>query len=498
MLTVTEIENIKSQFKEVITYSQNIPDPQVDKLFEEWLENKRDFIEAMGGNLIYEYPVPVSFELDEKDKMRVVEDFEDLIATTYNNSELASFVYQNKGGFFTNRVVEKYKTNNGDIIPEGMKLLKAFKFFETDKNTLDRLQTAASMLIQEDKIEGTLCLSVHPLDFLSVSENNHNWRSCHALDGEYRAGNLSYMKDKTTIICYLKGKNQEKLPHFPDSVLWNSKKWRVLLFFSENWDMLFAGRQYPFSSNTGIDFVREKLLPLARMNDWSPWTDRMLKKWNDGIREHSFIPPYLAYDANSKLARLNEIITNEPGSLQFNDLLSSSCYEPLYCIRLNKVKNYWKGFCSALVYNTEAEEKEDSEDEYILQPCNIRIMPRIKIGGAVHCLHCGNKKIELTESMMCNECELEYGTSDSDMFTTCSCCGTRFYYEDSLFVDSTGELICPSCADEYTSFCANCGSLFYNDDLCYDSGIDDYYCKHCYEDLKAEGEIKNENFDDLW
>ena len=28
-------------------------------------------------------------------------------------------------------------------------------------------------------------------DYLSLSENAFNWRSCHALDGEYRAGNLS-------------------------------------------------------------------------------------------------------------------------------------------------------------------------------------------------------------------------------------------------------------------------------------------------------------------
>lgn len=85
------------------------------------------------------------------------------------------------------------------------------------------------MLIQEDKVTGILCLSIHPLDYLSLSENTYNWRSCHALDGEYRAGNLSYMMDNTTVVCYLKGEDEAELPHFPAEVKWNSKKWRMLL-----------------------------------------------------------------------------------------------------------------------------------------------------------------------------------------------------------------------------------------------------------------------------
>ena len=128
------------------------------------------------------------------------------------------------------------------MIPRGMKIVKSFKYFEKDEDTLADIQSAASMIIQEDKIEGKLCMSVHPLDFLSLSENTYNWRSCHALDGDYRAGNLSYMVDSSTVICYLKSDRDERLPNFPPEVKWNSKKWRVLLFFSNDWDMIFAGR----------------------------------------------------------------------------------------------------------------------------------------------------------------------------------------------------------------------------------------------------------------
>ena len=52
-MSVKEIDDIKEQFKKVISYSQGIENPVVDDLFEKWLEGKRDFIEAMGGKLIY-------------------------------------------------------------------------------------------------------------------------------------------------------------------------------------------------------------------------------------------------------------------------------------------------------------------------------------------------------------------------------------------------------------------------------------------------------------
>ena len=241
-----QYKEVQKKFNEVISASQGIEDPQTDDLFQKWMEAKRDFIEAMDGQLIWEWPEQVAFELGSKEKNLRVDDFVELIQNRWQNNDLADFVAFEKDGFFSNQVTRQYICPQRNlIIPQGMKLLKAFKFFENDVKVLNDIQSAASMIIQEDKITGTLCLSVHPLDFLSLSENTHNWRSCHALDGEYRGGNLSYMVDRSTIICYIRSNRDDYLPDFGD-VKWNSKKWRVLLFFSNKWDMLFAGRQYPF------------------------------------------------------------------------------------------------------------------------------------------------------------------------------------------------------------------------------------------------------------
>lgn len=65
--------------------------------------------------------------------------------------------------------------------------------------------------------------------FLTSSVNTYNWRSCHALDGEYRAGNLSYMADNVTFMCYIKGEAKLQYPFLPHGISWNSKKWRMLV-----------------------------------------------------------------------------------------------------------------------------------------------------------------------------------------------------------------------------------------------------------------------------
>lgn len=453
--------DIQEQFNKVISYSQGIPEPETDKLFADWLEAKRDFIEAFGGQLIYEWPEKVSFELGSREKSLRLDDFIGVLENRYENYDLAEFVRANKEGFFSNQVVEPYTTSKGDIIPKGMKLLRAFKFFESDANALEAEQNAASMIIQEDKIEGILCLSVHPLDFLSTSENTHNWRSCHALDGEYRSGNLSHMIDHSTFICYLKSSKDEKLPNFPPDVPWNSKKWRVLFYMSDRWDMIFAGRQYPFCTETGLDFVKNKVFPRANLGDFSSWIDKKYCGFKDkdvySNFSHSYVPVV------DGLVALDELVINEPGSLQFNDVLSSSCYDALYAYK--KVECFG-GYKYAPMHK----------------------FTRFHIGGKCNCTRCGKYPIEITSSFMCNDCELEYGDSEDDMFAYCPCCGSRYYYDDGVWVEGDEECVCPSCADRETTICDCCGTRHYTSAMVYSRKHNKYLCPECWDEMQIEEE----------
>lgn len=124
---------------------------------------------------------------------------------------------------------------------------------------------------------GKLCISIHPLDFLSSSENNYNWRSCHSLDGDFAVGNLSYLQDGCTAICYLKGADNVKLPNFPATVPWNDKKWRMLVHISKNKDFIFAGRQYPFFSEDALNKVKTLLLDKVFPDQ------KFEEKWSDMV-----------------------------------------------------------------------------------------------------------------------------------------------------------------------------------------------------------------------
>ena len=297
---------------------------------------------------------------------------------------------------------------------------------------------------------------MRPLDFLSSSENTHNWRSCHALDGDYRGGNLSYMVDKSTIMCYLKSTKNEKLPNFPKEVPWNSKKWRVLLFFSNDWNMIFAGRQYPFYTESGLNFVKDKILSgKFKLGDWSEWTNKKIRGFEaNGLHYCHMKYPYIP--VGNKLKPLDEIVIDKPNSLQFDDLLYSSCYDCFYSVRT--VDTFF-----------------DKE------PCTTD-KTKVEIGGAIPCCKCGRNTVELSETFLCNDCELEYGNADSDIFSTCPCCGNRFIFDDGFFVSGAEETICPHCAEENAARCEICGDLVYKDDIVYDKDTDAYVCKWCKED----------------
>jgi hypothetical protein len=109
---------------------------------------------------------------------------------------------------------------------------------------LDRWQVKYSQILNETKLKGNLHISIHPLDYLSMSENNNGWRSCQSLDGEFAAGTLSMMSDSCTVVAYLASPKQEAIRGMGD-VEWNSKKWRQLVHIGPGLDKFFCSKHYP-------------------------------------------------------------------------------------------------------------------------------------------------------------------------------------------------------------------------------------------------------------
>lgn len=462
-------EDIKQQFKSVISHSQNIPDPKVDELFRKWETNKAKFINRFGG-LIYEWSGPIEFTLDDTQKRQRAMEFATTVSDTFNNPALAEFIDENLDSFFDNKVSKSLN----EKVPVGMKLLKAFKYFEPNGAALRSIQDLASNIIQENKIRGTLCFSVHPLDFLSSSENTYNWRSCHALDGEYRAGNLSYMTDKCTFMVYLKGADNQKLYGF-GPVEWNSKKWRMLIHAAEDDSIMFAGRQYPFSSKSGIDTVLNIYNNLMVIGPKEkPWIATWFKY---GGWRADYVDSYVPYDAtnaedtrhlaaryivyDNQLVDISKVVQEGLNCLNYNDILQSTCYlYPYYAIY----------------------------DPYGYHSVNNLLAHPVIVGEEVLCLHCGKELISDPETMRCNDCELNFGTEENDVYSVCDCCGTRIYIDDATEVGDNEELVCDACFHAYAFVCDCCGNAYFDSDRVFvpdkhNKECGSWYCRGCYEDL---------------
>lgn len=404
-----------------------------------WKANKAWFLDST-GTLICEYPTPVIFDLDDESRKSKVDEFIDWVYREYGE-DMYSFFKDNYDGILDNKLTQPY----GDF-PRGMRLSKVL-MKEFGLNAED-VRQKLSMLIQSNKVTGTLCLSVHPLDYLSASENNHGWRSCHALDGEYRAGNISYMLDNCTIIAYLKSSNGDtKLPRFPDSVPWNDKKWRVYLHVDRDNKVVYAGRQYPFHTDRGLELISEMIrktwyfktelqrqTAVKEANDVlscpiteSDYMDRYIEPrrfHHYGLKgttvingetmefsETKFIVAGDRWGESAKIVPAKNYIQNDPDALNFNDVIQSHTYSPWY-----------------MTYN------ERMGGSYLPQtPDKLFI-----VGAKVPCVCCGNRLAHDSDTLLCSRC---HNTDDE---IECEHCGQLWPADEMSWVDGHG-YICPDC-----------------------------------------------------
>lgn len=470
MKIMKNLKQIKSDFIKVLAYSQNLPASaiKVDEIFEKWYEQKKAFIKAFSTpeeeRYIYKYG-PVSATISEKRKDELISNFLvdlDSFLPVSIVDEIEVFIKaQGRDGFFDNKVVTSYKYK-GKLITKERKISKSLKYFIADEEKLDRAQTIMSQYVQEAKVTGILCLSCHPLDYLALSESPYNWRSCHALDGEYRAGNINYMLDNSTIICYLESENGPTvLPRFPADVPWSAKKWRRLVFLSQNHDMVFAGRQYPMQLSTGLDwisFMLDKTLYKdiscnSWMASWSDWRkDRITEYKYDNGEEIVLRQPY--FPIINRIIPQNNLIIDGKNTYHFNDLKFSSDYVPFY-----KFRRYTDTASPELKFH---------------------------IGEAFPCIICGHVHNYASDNFLCEECDDKFGTTENEHFGFCPRCGRRIHRSSFVYIQTLNTYWCEECAhDEGLVKCEDCGAFVHSSDIHNINGM--LRCNRCFEYLTENG-----------
>ena len=422
------LKQMQEDIETILTYSQDYPfDLNAEQLTLQWVSAKQEFIRTFGGKTVWRSAEPIHIILTDDMKKHRFNDFVNILAANgmlnYNAGDISfeDFIKDNSQGFFTNKVVQSYPELK--IYP-GSKLIKSFKKFVPDQNIVRWIQDTASQFIQEDKVLGYLYLSVDPRDFLTLSENNENWTSCHSLDGDYRAGNLSYMVDNTTLIAYLADENQEQLKCMPEGMLWNSKKWRMLLHTNLS-SIVYYDKQYPYSHDLLLNTVYETINTLFFNRELCGLEEVGFKSILKGSKKKKVDLGTNCIYFLGCIDRTNRLI-DVKGYNGYMDLIASNTYSPIVSVTSNGVKN--------ITNTTVCSEQERKVFHDVFG---------IKIGKPVICPSCGKRHLARTNSFLCEYCIAEKD-ADTNFYCTCSSCGHHIYDTDDMYIFKD-QVYCKSC-----------------------------------------------------
>lgn len=203
-----------------------------------------------------------------------------------------------------NRVVDKIqcvidgktiKINAGEKIMRAMRkicMILKDAGYPSLLDEFEEFRLAHSRVFNQKTVTGKLCLSIHPLDYATASDNANGWSSCMSWyeEGCYRLGTVEMMNSPMVICAYLKSDVQEMF--FGNDCVWPSKKWRAWIVVNK--DAILCNRNYPYQNDDLSKACIAWVAELAKKNlGWDFYDNiQSTKDWydNTGIE--------LDYDTN--------------------------------------------------------------------------------------------------------------------------------------------------------------------------------------------------------
>ena len=222
--------------------------------------------------------------------------------------------------------------------------LDLFKMFED-------FRVKHSILVNDKNIKGKLYISIHPLDFMTMSDNDSNWSSCMSWenDGCYHVGTIEMMNSNNVLCCYISSHcdfnfANQRLKNYKDKVgkdwNWNNKKWRQLVYITK--DIVVGGKAYPFQNLNITETVLKIIRKLAKNN--LNWT---YKYGIEPYKDMKYIKSIYAMDRAAAYAKYNprkkNILFASNG--MYNDMIADhySTTKFLCCrntVKKTKIINY--------------------------------------------------------------------------------------------------------------------------------------------------------------
>ena len=123
----------------------------------------------------------------------------------------------------------------------------------------EAFRIAVSQHLNVAKLHGELCLSIHPMDYMTMSDNDCDWDSCMSWrrPGEYRQGTVEMMNSPYVVVAYLNSSQPMKI--FGHE--WTNKKWRSMYIVHP--DFIGSIKGYPYQLPEVDKLIINKLKKMA-------------------------------------------------------------------------------------------------------------------------------------------------------------------------------------------------------------------------------------------
>ena len=391
-------------FTATINYNCKAP---VETILTPWRENKTFLLKLLGNNLIVSKKInnvaadPKEIE-KEYYKIKELPFWKYLLRDKAIPHTLYSILVDGLYNYFYDYGYNKieidltFEVPNREkpfIIKKGMKWTRVLGKVATyfDIPDYEEFRIALSMAHQKiiAKKEDTLYLSIHPLDFMTMSDNDNNWESCMSWqkNGCYRAGTVAMMNSPCVLVAYL----ASAVPMRIGDNEWNNKKYRQLIIVDKKF--LATVRPYPYESDTLDHEILSFIKELYQKNIDAQAT----------FSEDYSYDPHFEYCPDDPACRK---ISFECGDVMYNDFCHSN-----HKISFREDVPFYEG---------------NKYYEY---------------NGPSECMWCGRVEPSILsqEFLFCDDCyEIEYQE-------VCSQCGDS----SSNLVEIDGQYYCPYCYERY-------------------------------------------------
>ena len=338
------------------------------------------------------------------------------------------------------------------VLKDGTKIniadgMKTTRFFGNLCNALGLSEEITS----ENKITGTMCLSIHPLDYATASDNENGWSSCMswAEEGCYRMGTVEMMNSPMVICAYLKSDEaQMEIDHQN----WNSKKWRAWIITTP--EIILCNKQYPIHNvelgTFAVNWVKE-LVEKAYGWTYTETEEEVLRKSIRDRIEFSFRTVYMYDDidrnAEMMIGCYDSTLSN---SLEVSTIVGAETLKYGEFVKHRDLPHY---------------DEETCEQDGMVTRISINY------SGYAECMVCGARiysdEVD-SDRLECGDCYAEY---------VCCECGEHIENEDDVY-EYNGSVYCRSCYEELFATCDYCGEVVLKDEATMpEFSVDEHFMK---------------------